>query len=483
MGILLYLITTLIAIGPGHSANLERIVELSDTNFNEFIGKNPQALVFWYTTYSKNFQESLLEYDRVLTLIQKMETNTALAKVESTKSYKLAHSHGVEVYPTLQFFIKGAPVTYPGKLIATEILRWVRRAATSASIRLASWKVFVKHRKKIPGAVAVYVSCKKDESLDVWMRVAGKAQKVDFFHVINEKCDYENGSDKKIVVYGDRADLEGALFDSKFEPNRILGFVDQNKFPVIMNFDLDRTANDRVFLEKKTGIVLFTAEHTSSELKIYENFAKLHRGKLIFVKAHPSSGLGSRLAEFLKVLPNQTPCIRLLDPRGPIFKKYQYQGKKISLNGLRNFLSAFEEGTLASYYKSQRVKKNTKDGAVTVLTASLWKYFFRKRSKDVLVYFYVDWCKHCQKLGPVYQQLAERLGHMGKDLVLAKMDIIENEIDGLGVDGVPALRLYKRDGGVVDFDKYTKRSEEGLVKFLRKNVNFEWVDQVVETDL
>jgi hypothetical protein len=63
------------------------------------------------------------------------------------------------------------------------------------------------------------------------------------------------------------------------------------------------------------------------------------------------------------------------------------------------------------------------------------------------------------------------------------MDIIENEIDGLGVDGVPALRLYKIDGSVVDFVTYAKRSEEGLVKFLRKNVSFEWEDQVVETDL
>lgn len=483
MGILIYLTLTLIAIGSGHSANLERIAELSDTNFNEFIAKNPQALVFWYTTYSKNLQESLLEYDRLLTLIQKMKTNTALAKVESTKSYKLAHSHGVDVYPTLQFYLKGAPVTYTGKFIATEIFRWVRRAATPASIRLASWKVFVTNRKKIPGAVAVYVSCRKDESLDVWMRVASKAQKVEFFHVINEKCGDGNASDKKIVVYGDRMDLVGALFDSKFEPGKILGFVDQNKFPLVMNFDADRTANDRVFLEKKTGMVLFTAEHTSSELKIYENFAKLHRGKLIFMKAHPSSGLGSRLAEFLKVPPNSAPCIRLLDPRGPIFKKYKYEAKKISLPALQNFLSAFELGTLISYYKSQRVKKNTKDGAVTVLTANLWKHFFRKMTKDVLVYFYVDWCKHCQKLGPVYQQLAEKLGHMGRDLVLAKMDIIENEIDGLGVDGVPALKLRKKDGSVVDFGTYAKRSEEGLVKFLRKNVSFEWEDQVVETDL
>lgn len=64
--------------------------------------------------------------------------------------------------------------------------------------------------------------------------------------------------------------------------------------------------------------------------------------------------------------------------------------------------------------------------------------------QDVFVEFYAPWCGHCQKLAPVWSQLAKKLEKQGwssKGVVVAKMDVTENECDEQ-ITGYPTLILY-----------------------------------------
>lgn len=51
-------------------------------------------------------------------------------------------------------------------------------------------------------------------------------------------------------------------------------------------------------------------------------------------------------------------------------------------------------------------------------------------------------CGHCKKLEPTYNELGAAFA--GTDVVIAKMDGTENEVDGLSIKGFPTIKFYPK---------------------------------------
>jgi len=83
-------------------------------------------------------------------------------------------------------------------------------------------------------------------------------------------------------------------------------------------------------------------------------------------------------------------------------------------------------------------------------------------SKDIwLVEFYAPWCGHCQRLKPIYEEVATEL----KDKVkVAALDATENQIQAnkYGVKGFPTIKLFV-NGEAEDYNG--GRTKEELVQF------------------
>jgi thiol-disulfide isomerase/thioredoxin len=55
------------------------------------------------------------------------------------------------------------------------------------------------------------------------------------------------------------------------------------------------------------------------------------------------------------------------------------------------------------------------------------------------------WCGHCQKLAPIWDQLAESYSRQS-DIVIAKLDATSNDVDGVTITSFPTLIYYPKGG-------------------------------------
>lgn len=77
-----------------------------------------------------------------------------------------------------------------------------------------------------------------------------------------------------------------------------------------------------------------------------------------------------------------------------------------------------------------------------LLTSYVVAELVQNQDKDVLVFFHASWCGYCQKFSPIYDELGEKF-HSSENIVIAKIDAIENDIDdimeGVVVESFPTL--------------------------------------------
>lgn len=64
------------------------------------------------------------------------------------------------------------------------------------------------------------------------------------------------------------------------------------------------------------------------------------------------------------------------------------------------------------------------------------------------LYTDAPWCVHCQRLGPVWRQLADLYAH-SDDVIVAQIDVTANDVTGVEINAFPTIRMYGNDGHTV----------------------------------
>ena len=84
------------------------------------------------------------------------------------------------------------------------------------------------------------------------------------------------------------------------------------------------------------------------------------------------------------------------------------------------------------------------------------------------------------QLAPVYEKLAQKMAALNPNVILARMDATENEVEGIKIEGYPTLIFISGSDRKQTPVDLKERTEETFVQFLKEHTTFPWNDVPLE---
>jgi len=471
--IALILSTSVLSVENWGLTEEEDVVVGKTAEFDAFIAEHPFVLAEFYAPWCGHCKTLAPEYAKAAKALKTTDPAVPLVKIDATAETDLASRFGVQGYPTLKWFVNGKAMEYGGGRTEPEIIQWITKKTGPAS-RLIPDAADLEEQKGTNKVVVVFYGSDNDQFKN-YQSAAQELDSVSFQHVFDPALVEATGN--RVVLFKQfdegRQDLESA-----FTKDELLNWIEAHRHETVMSFEGDQ-AIDRVFGKEAAAIFLFTDESTGAAHDQFKGAAEANKNAIVWSHSTITTGLGQRLAEYVGVKTEDAPCVRIVHPKAGDLAKFPYDGE-MTTEGISKFVKDWENGLLARTYKSQDVPL-TNDEPVKIVVGKNFEQIVLNDEQDVLMEYYAPWCGHCKSLAPKYDALAAKVAHM-KNLVIAKMDSTENEVEGVAIKGFPTIKFYKKGQKQNPMDFDGDRTEEGMIKFLKENVSFPWTDSA-ETDL
>lgn len=456
----------------------KNVVVLTDKTYHEFINKHEYVLAEFYAPWCGHCKELAPQYAKAAKKLKDAENPVPLVKVDATKETKLAEEFNIGGYPTLKWVVNGKHAEFEGPRTAKEIVNWVKKKTGPPSLVFDTTEKLEEFKKE--GVVAVFFG-EENDAFQTFYATGKALENVQFAHTFNADIVKDYGANS--IVLFKNFDEGRNDFSGELSKENLTTWVEQNRYEIVMEFEGD-AAIDRVFTQESPAIFFFRdGDKNGDKLETFTEVAKKRRHDIIFSRADISKGLGQNLAEYVGVSTTDVPTIRIAVPsNGGDMSKYLYEGD-FSYESVNKFVDDFKNGLLSRFYKTQAPPATNDEPVKVVVGGQHWEEMVMNNDKDVFVEFYAPWCGHCKKLAPKYEKLAKNLAYLSDNLMIAKVDSIENEIPGVTIDSFPTMKLFKKGAknDPVNYEDET-HTTKNLTKWLKKNVSFEWKDPAPESE-
>lgn len=446
------------------------VVVLKERNFSDFIDERKFVMVEFYAPWCGHCQALAPEYAAAATELK--GEDVVLAKVDATEESELAQEYDVQGFPTVYFFIDGVHKPYPGQRTKDAIVTWIKKKIGPGIYNITTLddaeRILTSENKVALGYLNSLVGSESDE-----LAAASRLEDdVNFYQTVNPDVAKLFHLDPKVerpaLVMIKKEAEKLSYFDGNFSKSEIVEFVFANKLPLVTIFT--RESAPSIFESPiKKQLLLFASSNDSEKvLPIFEEAAKLFKGKLIFVYVElDNEEFGKPVADYFGVTENASSVLAYTGNEDG--KKFVLDGE-VTLDKLKGFGEDFLEDKLKPFFKSDPVPE-TNDGDVKIVVGNNFDEIVLDESKDVLLEIYAPWCGHCQALEPTYNKLAKHLRGI-ESLVIAKMDGTTNEHPRAKTDGFPTILFFP--AGNKSFDPITVDTDRTVVafyKFIKKHAS------------
>ncbi|XP_056265824.1 protein disulfide-isomerase A2 [Pseudoliparis swirei] len=443
------------------------VMVLHDKNFDRALSENQYLLVKFYVPWCGHCRSLEPIYAEVAGKLKEEGEATRLAQVEATEEEELSMEFEIKSYPTLKMFTNGDrknPMDYTGPRTVPGMLQWIKRSTGPGAPVLdtaeSAAQFIESHRITVIG----FFDNLESEAVKAFKTLVLTLSDTEFALTTSPEVFQKYGVEANSVVLFKKFDEGRADFplseEGELKPKDLITFIKQNSLELIIKFSMETA--DNIF---NSGIplhgLLFINSSVESHAALVDQsrpIAKEFKGKMLMVVIDVAATV-SNVLNFFGTSAKDAPTVRLIN---------MDTGKKFAgdftVAALRQLCQDVVDGVAKPYLKSEGIPEDWDKEAVKVLVGKNFASVALDPTKNVFVEFYAPWCKHCQDLSPIWEQLGEKYAD-SDDIIIAKMDSTANEVESVTIEGFPTLKYFPAgDKEVVDYSG--QKDLETLSKFL-----------------
>lgn len=448
------------------------VVVLKEANFSDVIDAHKHVMVEFYAPWCGHCQALAPEYAAAATQLKSDGVDVVLAKIDATEESELSNKYDVQGFPTVLFFVDGDHKSYSGERTKDGIVSWIKKKTgpgvynittteEAEKILTSEKKVVVAYLNSLTGTESEQLAAASNDDDDVNFYQTTDPNVAKLFHI-------DPQAKRPVLILLKEEPEKMSYFNGQFGKFAISEFVFANKLPLITTFTRESASAIFESQIKKQLLLFATADDSEKVLPLFEQAAKLYKGKIIFVYVQlDNEDTGKPVSDYFGVTGDEPKVLAYTGNEDA--RKFLLEGE-VTLDKIKAFVDDFLEDKLKPFYKSDPIPE-TNDGDVKVVVGNNFDEIVLDESKDVLLEIYAPWCGHCQSLEPIYNKLAKHLRGINS-IVIAKMDGTSNEHPRAKADGFPTILFFP--AGNKSFDPITVDSDRTVVafyKFLKKHAS------------
>ncbi|TEB35690.1 disulfide isomerase [Coprinellus micaceus] len=445
------------------------VVSLTTSSFDSWVSAEPLALVEFFAPWCGHCKALAPHYEEAATTLK--EKGIKIAKVDCVEEADLCSSKDIQGYPTLKVYRKGEAVDYTGPRKADGIVSYMVKQSLPAVSDVTAEKhdEFTKADKIV--AIAYLPSSTAAPAAE--FSAAAEAHRDDYLFGVVSDQDAAAAAGvvpPAIVVYRsfDEPRSEYPYPIAGANKKEISEWLAELSIPVLDEVN-GETYGIYASSAKPLAYVFVdpTSEDKDAQIAAIRPVAQKYKPKLNFVWIDAVK-YGDH-AKALNLQEQKWPAFVIQDLQKQL--KYPYdQSKEVTTEGVEELVKQYVAGTIQPQLKSQPIPEN-QDGPVYTLVGKNFEEIANDEKKDVFVEFYASWCGHCKRLAPTWEQLGEKYAAIKDKLVIAKLEVPENDLPPtvpFRIQGFPTLKF--KPAGSKDFIDYEgDRSFESLVTFIEEH--------------
>lgn len=462
----------------------DRVVTLTNENFDSFIASEKLTLVEFYAPWCGHCKKLEPEYKKAAQYLWKHKIK--IAKVDATAEADLASRYGIAGYPTLKLFSEGVASDFDAggeqnaDSIISEILGQIEDPAEILKSYFEADRLAEGNLVNVIGFFDAEATG-STEQLKKFQTAVKPLRKLLNLRYVSDPAirqRFSGISSGQIAVFSDkrfRTKYEDAVSIKSIDTSNdeLVEWIKGFRLPLVGWFETkggQPPSQDDPYTTKRPLLIAYydvdySPELTAQTNAVREKIADLaidYRGKLTFTIANEQDNENSLKKDFgLEDSDLEVKPVILSE-----------QGMKFPMQDdmeMRDFVDAYLGGKLEPYIKSQPVPK--KQGPVTTVVGRTFKSIVENPKKDVLIEFFAPWCGHCKSLIPKYKKLAKQLADVD-GVEVAMMDATANDFSPLyRVEGFPTIYLVPKGENPTPILYDDARTVKAMLKFLRNNTS------------
>ncbi|XP_028124784.1 protein disulfide isomerase-like 1-6 [Camellia sinensis] len=446
------------------------VIELDNDNTERVIDANEFVLVLGYAPWCARSAELMPQFAEAATALKELGSPLLFSKLDAERHSKAASTIGIKGFPTLLLFVNGTSQSYTGGFTSEEIVIWARKKTGEPVIRIGSVEGAKEFLKKYSMFVVGLFEKFEGFEYEEFVKTATSDNEIQF--VATCSIDVAN------VLFPDMKPHNFFLglvkseperytaFEGTFKMEKILQFLDYNKFPLVTT--VTELNSVRVYSSPiKLQVYVFAeADDFKSLLEPLQNIARKFKSEIMFLHVDiREDNLAKPFLTLFGLEESEDAVVAAFDNK--ISSKYLLESDPTP-SKMEEFCSGLLHGTLAPYYKSQPIPDNKEDSIQTIV-GKTFDDLVLSSPKNILLEVHTPWCITCETTSKQVEKLAKHFKGLD-NLIFARIDASANEHPKLQIDDYPTLLFYPAGDKSNPIKLPTKSSLKELATLVNKNL-------------